>query len=222
LQQNSSDTADAIGATAPSGRGRSAARAEAVERILSAAERVFAQKGLEGARVNEIAEAAGLPKANLLYYFGNKEKLYRAVVENIVVIWLDQLGEISAEDDPRQALQRYIRQKMRLARLRPNASRVFAQEVVSGAPVVGDFLRGYLRSWVQRQSAVIDAWIAQGRIDPVDPAHLFFTIWAATQTYADFAPQIQAVLDTDELSTAEFEAATEQVCRIILKGIGLA
>ncbi len=221
MQQNSRETPRTTLAAAGNGRRRRAARAEAEERILSAAERVFAQKGLEGARVNEIAEAAGLPKANLLYYFGNKEKLYRAVVENIVVIWLDQLGEISSDDDPEQALRRYIRQKMRLARLRPNASRVFAQEVVSGAPVIGDFLRGHLRDWVQRQSAVIEAWVAQGRIDPVDPAHLFFTIWAATQTYADFAPQIQAVLDTDELSTSQFEAATEQVCRIILKGVGL-
>lgn len=200
---------------------RSAARAEAEQRILAAAERVFAEKGFDGARVNEIAAAADLPKANLLYYFGSKEKLYRAVIENIVLIWLDQLGEISADDDPADALCHYVRQKMRLARLRPNASRVFAQEVVSGAPVIGDFLRGHLRDWVERQARVIDAWAAQGRIDPVDPAHLFFMIWATTQTYADFAAQIDAVLDTDGLSTAQFDAATEQVCRIILKGIGL-
>ena len=189
--------------------------------ILAAAERVFAEKGFDGATTAGIAAAAGLPKANLHYYFATKEAVYRAVIDGIVRLWLSAFDHIAPEDDPAQALASYIRRKMRLSFEHPQASRLFALEVIRGAPVIRDFLAGELKEWVEARAAVVQAWVDQGRMDPVEPAHLFFAIWAATQTYADFDAQIAAVLGRERQTPADREAATEQLVRLVLRGCGL-
>ncbi|HYR26153.1 MAG TPA: TetR/AcrR family transcriptional regulator [Aquabacterium sp.] len=189
--------------------------------ILRAAERVFARAGFEGATMADIADEAGLPKANLHYYFGNKRDLYRAVLDAVLHDWLAPLDVITPEADPAHALSQYIELKMALAQERPHASRVFANELLHGAPVVLDLLRTDLRQQVLDKAAVIDAWMAQGRMAPVDSTHLFFSIWAATQTYADFDVQIRAVLQRDTLRPADRRRATQHVVSLILRGCGL-
>ena len=189
--------------------------------ILRAAERVFARAGFEGATMADIADEAGLPKANLHYYFGAKRALYRAVLDAVLHDWLDPLEAITPEADPRTALRHYIELKMALAAERPHASRVFANELLHGAPVVLDLLRTDLRQQVLDKAAVIDGWIAAGRMAPVDSVHLFFTIWAATQTYADFDVQIHAVLGTEPNPATDTPRATAHVTSLILRGCGL-
>lgn len=189
--------------------------------ILRAAERVFARAGFEGATMADIADEAGLPKANLHYYFGAKRALYRAVLDAVLHDWLDPLEAITPEADPRTALRHYIELKMALAAERPHASRVFANELLHGAPVVLDLLRTDLRQQVLAKAAVIDGWIAAGRMAPVDSVHLFFTIWAATQTYADFDVQIHAVLGTEPNPATDPPRATAHVTSLILRGCGL-
>ena len=132
--------------------------------ILKAAEIVFARKGFNGSRLTEIAAAAGLPKANLLYYFRSKEGLYRAVCSDILETWLHALGDISADDKPDEALQSYIKAKMDLSRRRPDASKVFAMEIISGAPVMGDYLRQDLKDWVDQQAKVFKIWQSRGEM----------------------------------------------------------
>ena len=189
--------------------------------ILAAAERVFAGAGFGGATMAAIAEAADLPKANLHYYFGSKQALYRAVLARTLEDWLLPTHEITPEADPRQAIERYIRAKMALSEQRPHASRVFANELLHGAPVVKALLGTELRDMVRVKAAVIDGWIAAKRMAPVDSVHLFFTIWAATQTYADFAVQVSAVLGRPQLSAKDYERATEHVVTLVLRGCGL-
>ncbi len=191
--------------------------------ILRAAERVFARAGFEGATMADIAEEAGLPKANLHYYFGNKRDLYRAVLDAVLHDWLAPLDAITPEADPAQALGSYIRLKMALSAERPDASRVFANELLHGAPVVGETLHTELRAMVLDKARVIDGWIAAGRMAPVDSTHLFFTIWAATQTYADFDVQMRAVLSEGRpLTAADQQRATQHVLTMVLRGCGLA
>ncbi len=190
-------------------------------RILAAAEELFAKRGYAGATTAAIAAQAGLPKANLHYYFGTKQALYRAVIDGIMDLWLKAFGEITEESDPAEALAGYIRAKIAYSRDRPLASRIFAGEIIRGAPVVEDFLASELRHWVEQKSEVLRRWAEAGRIDPIEPAHLFFLIWAATQTYADFATQISAVLGRAPLTDQDFEVATETVTRIVLKGCGI-
>jgi len=191
------------------------------ERILGAAEKVFARSGFGGATMASIAEAAALPKANLHYYFGSKEELYRQVLAGTLHDWLQPMEALQPEADPRQALEGYIRAKMAMSAARPDASRVFANELLHGAPVLGQLMRTELRAAVRRKAAVIDAWVAAGRMAPVDATHLFFTIWAATQTYADFDVQVRAVLGRSKLTRADHQRAAVHVVSLLLRGCGL-
>ena len=189
--------------------------------ILTAAERVFARRGFRGARLDEIAAESGLPKANLLYYFKTKEALYESVIGDILDLWLAALGEISVDDDPAEALTGYIERKMALSQERPEASRVFAMEIITGAPVIGEYLRGYLRDWVERQGSVFRTWQRRGMMADLPPEHVFFTIWAMTQTYADFGTQVTAVLGVDRLGDRQYRDAVETVTAIVLRGLGV-
>ncbi len=190
-------------------------------RILAAAERVFAGAGFGGATMAAIAEEANLPKANLHYYFGAKQDLYRAVLAQTLQDWLAPTDVITLAADPRTAIEAYIRAKMALSITRPHASRVFANELLHGAPVVKNLLATDLRSLVLAKAEVIAQWVQAGRMAPVDPLHLFFTIWAATQTYADFEVQVCAVLGHTEFNPADQSGATEHVVSLLLRGCGL-
>ena len=189
--------------------------------ILSAAEKVFARAGFGGATMAAIAEASGLPKANLHYYFGSKEVLYRAVLAQILRDWLVPTHGITVDADPRTALEQYIRAKMELSAQRPDGSKVWANELLHGAPVVKELLATDLRQLTLEKAAVVQAWVDARRIAPVDGMHLFFTIWAATQTYADFDVQICAVMDQEALGEPDFERATRHLVSFILRGCGL-
>ena len=200
---------------------RERARARIDAKILGAAEAVFAEHGFSGASMSEIARRAGIPKPNLHYYCKTKEELYRRVLRRILDLWLGTADEIRADADPAHALAHYIAAKIDLARRRPLASRVFANELIHGAPRLGDFLENELQDWVGAKSKVIDGWVKAGKLRPIDPRHLFFMIWAATQTYADFAVQIAAVLGRKKLRPADYERAAAQTTEIVLRGCGV-
>jgi TetR/AcrR family transcriptional regulator len=189
--------------------------------ILSAAEQVFARAGYGGATMAAIADLSGLPKANLHYYFGSKDVLSRAVLARTLNDWLVPTHGITPHADPRVALEQYIRVKMALSAERPDGSKVFANELLHGAPVIKGLLANDLRQLMLEKAAVVQGWIDAGRMAPVDPLHLFFTIWAATQTYADFDEQIKAVLGRKELTAKDHAQATEHVVGLILRGCGL-
>ncbi|WP_242662560.1 TetR family transcriptional regulator C-terminal domain-containing protein [Teichococcus deserti] len=204
----------------PLGR-RAQQRQQRLAQILAAAEQVFATAGFEGASMAAIAAAAGLPKANLHYYFGTKEALYAALLEELLRLWLSATDAIRPDSAPDAALESYIRAKMEWSRSRPHASKLFANEVLRGAPLLSAHLAGGLRAQVEEKSAVLRGWIAEGRMAPVEPRHLFFAIWAMTQTYADFETQIRLVLDVPALGEREFEDGVATVLRLVLGGLAL-
>lgn len=213
------DGASASPRTGASSAGRLRRAREA--RILDAAEAVFAEAGFSGATMQGIAEQAQLPKANVHYYFGTKEALYRAVLARILDLWVDAFDHLVPERDPAEALAAYIGDKMLWSRTRPLASKVFANEIIHGAPQVADYLSGKLKRTIDEKAQVIEGWIAAGQMAPVDPRHLVFTLWAATQTYADFEAQIRAVLGRDAMDEDVFRAASRHVTGLILRGCGL-
>jgi TetR/AcrR family transcriptional regulator len=185
--------------------------------ILQAAAIIFAAKGFDGATTADIAAQAGLPKANVHYYFGTKEKIYRAVLEDILKLWLGEADHwITADRPPRQALEGYIRAKLMLSKEKPEASRIYANELLRGAPQIKFYLHFALRERVTTLSGVINGWVAAERLRPVDPAHLLFCLWAMTQTYADFAVQIGAVLDKPQLDADVFETAAQTITAMVL------
>jgi TetR/AcrR family transcriptional regulator len=211
----------AMPATACSAPSKGRVRRANEARILRAAERVFADSGFAGARMAEIAAAAGVPKANLHYYFRSKRAIYRAVLDNILDLWLAETASITATAEPGAALAQYIRAKMRFSRRYPEASRVFANEIIHGAKEIGGFLRGDMKALIDGKSAIIKGWIEDGRMAAIEPRHLFVAIWALTQTFADFAAQVHAVMGIKSLSEAQFAAATEEVVALILRGCAI-
>jgi TetR/AcrR family transcriptional regulator len=165
--------------------------------ILEAALEVFSQHGFRGATLDQIAEVAGLSKPNLLYYFASKEAIHGALLSGLLVTWLDPLRALDPEGDPVAELLGYVRRKLELSRDFPRESRLFANEMLQGAPRIRAALEGELRDLVQEKSAVLRRWMDQGRIAPVHPVHLIFAVWALTQHYADFDVQVRAVLGPD-------------------------
>ena len=196
-------------------------REETRERILDAAERVFAEYGFEGSSFSRIAQEAALPKSNIVYYFETKKKLYRLVVEDIFNVWRAAADEIKPESDPQKALGDYIDAKLELARERPSGSKVWANEIIQRAPIVQDYLENELRSWTDDRISVIEGWIADGRSRPINARNLLYAIWATTQHYADFTHQIQTLNDDKELSEAQWAETKHAVKDILINGIAL-
>jgi TetR/AcrR family transcriptional regulator len=189
--------------------------------ILAAAEATFAEYGFRGASMGMIALRAGLPKANLHYYFGNKQALYMAVLGRILRLWTDSFDGLGADDEPAEALARYIRNKLEFSWRNPLASKVFAMEVISGGACLEAHFNQDFRDWFHGRVQVFRAWSAAGKMDPVDPVHLVFLLWSSTQHYADFATQIGAILGQPGGIEPELEEICANLTTIILKGCGL-
>lgn len=188
--------------------------------ILQAAEKVFAEAGFGGATMQLIADMAGLPKANLHYYFPTKEALYRQVVQNIFEIWLQAAGSMDRAPGPVEGIGAYIDAKMEISRRHPDGSKVWASEVMHGAPVIQDYLETTLRDWTTGRATLIQRWIDEGKMAAVDPEHLLYMLWATTQHYADFGHQIETLNGGKPLTEAEWRAAKDSVKTMILRGIG--
>jgi TetR/AcrR family transcriptional regulator len=199
---------------------RNAIRQQNETLILQAAEKVFAEAGFGGATMQLIADVAGLPKANLHYYFATKEELYRCVVENIFEIWLQAAASFDNASGPVEGIGAYIDAKMEISRQHADGSKVWASEVMHGAPVIQDYLENTLREWTTGRAALIQNWIDDGKMKPVDPEHLLYMLWATTQHYADFGHQIETLNGGRPLSDTQWRAAKENVKAIILRGIG--
>ena len=196
-------------------------RASNQERILRAAEEEFEQHGYGGARMQRIADLAGFPKANIHYYYKNKLALYQAVLRSVLDQWNSAFDDIQVDDDPAEAIERYIRAKLKYTHQNARAARIFASEIIHGAPHVKAQLQETTKQWVVEKSKIIEQWIERGKLRPVDPFHLFFMIWGATQHYADYHAQIALVYDKPALDAEDYEAAADSIVNMILSGCGL-
>ena len=200
-------------------RPRPTVREENERALLEAAEWVFAEQGFAGATTAAIAHRAGLPKANLHYYFATKETLYRSVIERVLTAWLAAASSFDASEDPTVALSAYIGAKMDLAREMPLASRIWSAEIMRGAPMIQDFLDTTLTQWVVSRERVVKRWIAAGKLKPIEPKFLFYMIWATTQQYANAAHEMSSLEGGRALTDREFDAAKRQVIDTILAGL---
>ena len=200
-------------------RRRTRIQIENEERILDAALEVFAVSGFNGATIDQIGVAAGMSKPNLLYYFRTKEAIHRRLIERLLETWLDPLRAFDADGDPIEEIRAYVRRKIEMARDFPRESRLFADEILQGAARIGDILRGPLRELVDEKAEVINAWITEGRLEPCDPHHLIFSIWAVTQHYADFDVQVRAVLGEDRYDTSHFDKAAAFLDALYVRGL---
>ncbi|HCW85367.1 MAG: TetR family transcriptional regulator C-terminal domain-containing protein [Planktotalea sp.] len=166
--------------------------------ILDAALEVFSRHGYRGATLDQIAKQAGLSKPNILYYFGGKEDIHVTLLNQLMKAWLDPLKEMNPNGDPIKELLGYVHRKLDMALELPRESRLFANEILQGAPRMGPHLSADLKPLFDEQSRVISNWMDAGKIARCDPGHLLFSIWATTQHYADFAAQTEVLLPEDE------------------------
>ena len=201
----------------------SVARERLEQDILTAAKRLFAQRGFGGVSLDHIAREVGASKQNLLYYFPSKEELYRRVLHGVLDVWLSYMDALSQRpDDPEQALRDYIAGKLRFSREHPDDSRVYANEVVSGAPIFSAEIAERVIPALQADVAMFNRWAEQGLCRPVDGRHLMILLWASTQVYADWASQISLVLGKPALENADFQAAEALIVDMVLRTVLVA
>ncbi len=202
-------------ATAPLSR-RAMLRDSLEQKILLEAEKTFAEKGFDGASISAIAEAAGLSKQNLMYYFSTKQELYEKVLHDVLDDWLSGMSELArSELSPGQALRAYIRAKLDFSRRRPAGSRVYAMEIISGAHNFARQIQDRVIPLLREDIAVLNRWLGARR-QSVSAEHLMFIIWSSTQSYADFAAQMQLVMGVQQLSDEFFAQAEDTLLQLVL------
>jgi len=188
--------------------------------ILAVAKRLFAQRGYGGVSLDHIAKAVGASKQNLLYYFPSKEALYRRVLHGVLDVWLSYMDALSQRpDDPEQALREYIAGKLRFSREHPDDSRVYANEVISGAPIFAAEIAERVIPALQADVAIFNRWAERGLCRQVDGRHLMVLLWASTQVYADWSSQISLVLGKKELDEADFATAEGLIVDMVLRTV---
>lgn len=187
------------------------------ELILEGALTVFSKSGFRGATLDQIAKAAGLSKPNVLYYFASKDDIHKTLLTTLLDMWLAPMMRIDADGEPLGEVMAYVRAKLDLSRQFPRESRLFAYEILQGAPHLGEILGGSLRAIVDKAAAILQGWMDQGRLAPVEPRHLIFSIWALTQHYADFDVQVRAVLGPGHDPFVEADPFLENLYRTMLR-----
>ena len=213
--------ADAKAAAHPHAKPRPLTRIQREKQdiILEAALEVFSVHGFRGATIDQIAEVAGMSKPNLLYYFPRKEEIHRRLMAALLETWLAPLQEMNADGDPFPEIRSYIRRKLEMARDYPRESRLFANEMLQGAPRIIEMIEVDLKNLVDEKAKILLGWMDQGKLARTDPYHLIFSIWATTQHYADFDVQVRAVLGPDRGGEGRFEDAARFLERLFLDGL---
>ncbi|WLI89922.1 TetR/AcrR family transcriptional regulator [Massilia sp. R2A-15] len=190
--------------------------------IVAEAVRVFAERGYEGASIATVADNAGLSKQNLMYYFPTKQALYQRVLDDVLDEWLTRMDLLAdPTQEPGDMLRAYVQAKLRFSREHPLGSRVYAMEVISGAPLYGEQIRNRVVPLVRKDIEVFERWIAEGRIAPVNATHLLFAIWAMTQSYADFSAQMALVLNRKQLVRKDFDDAEQMIVDMVLCAVAI-
>ncbi|MBU3071378.1 TetR/AcrR family transcriptional regulator [Aestuariicella sp. G3-2] len=203
----------------PSKARKSDIREANTRQIIAAAEALFAEKGFNGTSTQEIADKAGLPKANVHYYFKTKQDLYAVLLKDILDAWMQDARFFQISDEPEEVLRQYIQAKMEHSFSRPKGSKVWAMEIIQGGPILGKEIKKALVTWDETVTQKIQSWIDRGKIYPVQPQSLLNMIWSSTQYYADYDYQVKALNGNKQLSAAQKKQAVEDVTRLILNGI---
>lgn len=193
-------------------------RARNESKILKAAVELFSRKGFDGTRIVEIAEISGLPKANIYYYFATKEDIYTTLIERLLEGWDRAMELITPDRDPRDALSAYISAKLEYTRTHGAESRFFASEILRGGHFLSLRQKRHIQRVTRERVAVIEGWISEGRMAPIDPRHFFISVWSATQFYTDFELVAALTLEKKRLTIADFANAERSIIGTLLDG----
>ncbi|MDQ2736323.1 MAG: TetR family transcriptional regulator C-terminal domain-containing protein [Pseudomonadota bacterium] len=196
-------------------------RAEMMDVISAAALEQFSMHGLRGTSTQEIAERAGISKQQLHYYIESKDVLYESILRRTMQHW-GQIG-LKTEDKtatPAEAITRLVRRKLDFTFDHPQVSRLFSYEVMSGGAAIR-------RIWAESADSVdaavriIAEWVRKREIEPIEPMFLLFHIWALTQHYADYEPQVRFFTGCPPGQALDRERICAQITCFVLRGVGL-
>lgn len=188
------------------------------QKILEAALDIFSTHGFRGSTIDQIAKAAGLSKPNLLYYFNTKESIIQILIDQLLDKWLDPLRKIDPDGAPLSEIRDYIQRKLVMARDYPRESRLFANEILRGASMITGELNN-LKQLVDEKEKIIRTWVNEGKLAECNAYHLFFSIWATTQHYADFDVQVRAVLGPGQSGPKRFDEAEKFLTQLYMNGL---
>ncbi len=188
------------------------------EKIREAAIVEFAEHGLRGTTTQAIADRAGLTKTKLHYYISGKEELYQDVIEQIIGIWVEIFDLSATSRDPETVLRDYILRKVRFSLDHPSKVKLFTNEVMRDAGMLQDHWLTS-REDVRRSASLIESWVAQGLVRPVDPVLLLFHIWAMTEYYAVMGKQVRFFLELDDTNTLSAEHIASEISNVVLSGV---
>ena len=189
------------------------------QRIMDAALEIFSTYGYRGSTIELVAQAAEMSKSSVFYYFGSKTEIYVALLTKTIDGWLEPLKQLDENGDPSEEIWAYVQRKLEMSRNNPKASRLFANEILHGAPNIMDILKGDLKPLLDEKCLVLKKWIEQGKLVDVSPHHLIFMIWASTQHYADFEVQVDALIEGCEDRDECFNEAEATLRTIFLNGL---
>ena len=193
--------------------------------IFQAALTVFARKGKDGARMQEIADEAGINKALLHYYYRSKDGLYRSVFRAVMQHFLESVEEAIAQEGPfREVLKNVIAGYIDEHRKHPEVARMWMQENLNGAPIAREFLLGQIdrgrTTTAERVMQRIQRAIDDGEIREVDPLHLLLSVLGASVFFFLSIPVFSAIhpgLADDP--NAEAERRKQHVFDLIYHGL---
>ena len=190
-------------------------------RILMAAEKVFAEKGLKGARVKEIAELSGVNPALINYYFGGKENLYRTVIENFFVrVERLAVSVMEREEDVIAKLRALIESGIDLLGENEYVSRIFVREFVDSGPYSEMLIKTYLRRIFATAQRLVPAEEGMGEMNESQVMHFIFSALGSMVLFYISGPVIKDIWKRDVFTKKMIEERKREVINLIFNGIG--
>jgi TetR/AcrR family transcriptional regulator len=184
--------------------------------ILRAAEHIYAESGLAGARTDAIAAAAGVNKALLYYYFKSKEGLYQAVVGSQLQEFQQQAREIlSAEGPAGPILMRYVSYHFDFIGTHPNYPRIFQRMMMEGDRALERAIREHSIPLKELLLSVLERGMKSGEFRRVDKGHAIVSIAGLTVHYFNIAPAFRLITGQDPYSKSNLATRKAEVLRFI-------
>jgi len=186
------------------------------EAILEAAERIFAEEGLEGARTDAIAAAAGVNKALLYYYFRSKEELYRAVLEGYVKDFNQQALELlSSKGSARSLLLRYINLHFDFISAHRHHGPLFQRMLMADKKTWVRLAREHGLPRLKALLKVIERGMRTGEFHRMDSTHIAISLVSLIAFYFSSATVLHAVSGIDPYTKANVQRRREEVLRFV-------
>lgn len=203
------------------GDGREQRSEESRARILNSATRIFAEKGPEGSRVDEIAEEAGINKRMLYHYFGSKEDLYVEVLRyNYKNIFALSKKAFNLADNPKENVTRAVRAYFYFLARNEEFVRLTSWEALNGGRFAGKVIPQFFDLVELEFGDIIEDGIKRKFIRPdIDIRQVLLSVQALCLTYFNRREIVQPLWQEDMLSEGMLEARLQHILTLIFDGI---